>query len=80
MQLRQKVVVPKIRKFPISVETQLSAAARQIKHMLCESALTSNQTLKIFGHEHSMLTIKPTNRELDKNKRQMRRQEVKTRI
>ena len=32
MQLRQKVVVQKIRKFPISVEMQLSAIAARIKH------------------------------------------------
>ena len=37
MELRQKVAVWKIRKYPISLETQLSAT--HVKRMSCESDL-----------------------------------------
>ena len=36
MQLQQKCAVWKNRKFPISAETQLSAAASRVKRSLCE--------------------------------------------
>ena len=42
MQMRQKCLVWKNRKFPISVETQQSTAAARIKHCSCESALNSD--------------------------------------
>ena len=58
MQLWQKVVVQKISKFPISVETQLSSTAPFIKCSLCEKSLKGKQfALQLGGLSDKTLWI-----------------------
>ena len=62
MQLWQEVAVWKIRKFPISVETHLSATAVRVKYMLCESAFNAHtkellQTTVFFRDKDILISL-----------------------